>query len=160
MDVFAGYLEKTINQSLTNSYPPKWSENSSRGKLVPIDAHALQVQVVQRTKENAQLRITWSTTQMAISKIQSTRKWVNKAKLLRFNLTTFFTFVLAWLARAQQNISTSQLWLRANGRNNSQHCYANTVGSCWVRVGSSVQTDATTPNNVGTCSASREGYNP
>ena len=31
--------------------------------------------------------------------------------------------------------------LRANGRNNSQHC-------C-VYVGSGVQTDATTPNNVG-----------
>ena len=50
--------------------------------------------------------------------------------------------------------------LRANGRNNSQHCYANNVGSCCVRVGSGVQTDATTPNNVGTCSASWEGYNP
>ena len=50
--------------------------------------------------------------------------------------------------------------LRANGRNNSQHCCANNVGSCCVRVGSGVQTDATTPNNVGTCSASWEGYNP
>ena len=29
-----------------------------------------------------------------------------------------------------------------------------------VRVGSGVQTDATTPDNVGTCSASWEGYNP
>ena len=38
--------------------------------------------------------------------------------------------------------------LRANGRNNSQYCCANNVGSCWVRVGSSVQTDATTPNIV------------
>ena len=27
-------------------------------------------------------------------------------------------------------------------------------------IGSGVQTDATTPNNVGTCSASWEGYNP
>ena len=52
------------------------------------------------------------------------------------------------------------LRLRANGRNNSQHCCANNVGSCCVRVGSGVQTDATTPNNVGTCSASWEGYNP
>ena len=52
------------------------------------------------------------------------------------------------------------LRLRANGRNNSLHCCANNVGSCWVRVGSGVQTDATTPNNVGTCSASWEGYNP
>ena len=50
--------------------------------------------------------------------------------------------------------------LRANGRNNSQHCYANNVGSCCVRVGSDVQTDVTTSNNVGTCSASWEGYNP
>ena len=50
--------------------------------------------------------------------------------------------------------------LRVSGRNNSQHCCANNVGSCCVRVGSGVQTDATTPNNVGTCSASWEGYNP
>ena len=50
--------------------------------------------------------------------------------------------------------------LRANGRNNSQHCYANNVGMCCVCVGSGVQTDATTPNNVGTCNASWEGYNP
>ena len=52
------------------------------------------------------------------------------------------------------------LRLRANGRNNSQHCCTNNVGSCCVRVGSGLQTDATTPNNVGTCSASWEGYNP
>ena len=37
--------------------------------------------------------------------------------------------------------------------NNSQHCLANNVGSA-------VQTDATTPNNVGTCSALWEGHNP
>ena len=49
---------------------------------------------------------------------------------------------------------------RANGRNNSQRCCANNVGSCCVRVGSGVQADATTPNDVGTCSASWEGYNP
>ena len=36
----------------------------------------------------------------------------------------------------------------------------NIVGSCCVRIGSGVKTDATTPNNVGTCSASWEGYNP
>ena len=29
-----------------------------------------------------------------------------------------------------------------------------------LRVGSGVHTDATTPNNVRTCSASWEGYNP
>ena len=51
--------------------------------------------------------------------------------------------------------------LRAKNRcNNSQHCCANKVGSCCVRVGSGVQTDATTPNIVGTCSTSWEGYNP
>ena len=33
------------------------------------------------------------------------------------------------------------------------------VGNCCVRVGSGVQTDTTTPSNVGTCSASWEGYN-
>ena len=35
--------------------------------------------------------------------------------------------------------------VRANERNNSQHCCANNVGSYCVRVGSGVQTDATTP---------------
>ena len=39
--------------------------------------------------------------------------------------------------------------LRANGRNNSQRCCANNVRSCCVRVGSGVQTNAATPNNVG-----------
>ena len=52
----------------------------------------------------------------------------------------------------------SSLRLRANGRNNSQHCCANNVGSCCVCVGNGVQTDATTPYNVRTCSASWEGY--
>ena len=32
--------------------------------------------------------------------------------------------------------------LGANGRNNSQHCWTNTSGSCCLRVGSGVQTDA------------------
>ena len=31
-------------------------------------------------------------------------------------------------------------------------CWANNVGSCGVRVGSGLQTGATTPNNVGICS--------
>ena len=67
-----------------------------------------------------------------------------------------------WQGRANgvRSLSESLLYdlqfqafrLRANGRNN--------VGSCCVRVGSGVQTDATTSNNVGTCSASWEGYNP
>ena len=39
--------------------------------------------------------------------------------------------------------------LRATRRNNSQLCRASDVGSCSVRVGSGVQTDATTPNIVG-----------
>ena len=43
-----------------------------------------------------------------------------------------------------------------NGRNNS----ANNVENCCVRVGSGVHREVTTPNNVGTCSASWEGYNP
>ena len=42
--------------------------------------------------------------------------------------------------------------LPANGRNNFQHRWANNVGSCAVLVGSGVPTDATTPNNVETCS--------
>ena len=37
---------------------------------------------------------------------------------------------------------------RAYGRNNSQHCWPENVGSCWI-----VQTNSTTPNNVGTGSA-------
>ena len=49
---------------------------------------------------------------------------------------------------------------RANGRNNSQHCCTNNVVSFCVHVGSGVKTDATTPNNFGTCSASLEKYNP
>ena len=49
-----------------------------------------------------------------------------------------------------------RLKIRANG---SAKLLAN-VGSCCVRVGSGVQTDATTPDNIGTCSASWEGYNP
>ena len=52
------------------------------------------------------------------------------------------------------------LRLRANGSKNSQHCCTNNVGSFCVRVGSGVQMDATTLNNVGPCSASWEGYNP
>ena len=39
-----------------------------------------------------------------------------------------------------------KLRLRANGRNNSQHCCAKNVGSCCMRVSSGVQTNATTPN--------------
>ena len=57
-------------------------------------------------------------------------------------------------------LSKTKLRLRVNRRNNSQYCCANNVGSCCVRVGSGVQTDATTPNNVGACSASWERYNP
>ena len=46
-------------------------------------------------------------------------------------------------------VSINRLRLRANGRSNSQYCCANDVGSCCVRVGSGVQTNTTTPNNVG-----------
>ena len=37
-------------------------------------------------------------------------------------------------------------------------CWTNNASSC-VRIGSGVQTDVTTPNTVGTCGASWEGYN-
>ena len=57
---------------------------------------------------------------------------------------------------SREKFALLPLRLPANGLNNSQHCCANNVGSCCVRVGSGVQTDATTPNNVGTW----EGYNP
>ena len=39
-------------------------------------------------------------------------------------------------------------WLSANGHDNFQHCWSNDVGICCVRVCSSAQTDATTPNNT------------
>ena len=42
-------------------------------------------------------------------------------------------------------ISRSHVKLRAN----SQHCWANNVGSCYVRVCSDLQTDARNPNIVG-----------
>ena len=35
--------------------------------------------------------------------------------------------------------------LFVHGHNNSQHCWANNVGSCCVRVSSGVQTDAALP---------------
>ena len=80
------------------------------------------------------------------------------------SLNSFETFSLIALRRSRMDlltvVSINRLRLRANRRNNSQHCCANNVGSCCVRVGSGVQTDATTPNNVGTCSASWEEYNP
>ena len=53
---------------------------------------------------------------------------------------------------SREKFALLPLRLPANGRNNSQHC-------C-VRVGSGLQTDTTTPNNVETCSALWEGYNP
>ena len=51
-------------------------------------------------------------------------------------------------------------WYPISDQNNSQHCCANNVGSCCVGIGSGVQTDLTTPNKLGTCSASWEQYNP
>ena len=35
-------------------------------------------------------------------------EWVNKVKLLRFQLKNFFNFVHVWLAREKQNILKSQ----------------------------------------------------
>ena len=49
----------------------------------------------------------------------------------------------------------SMVKLSANGLNNSQHYWANNVGSCWVRVDSGVQMHATTPNNGGTFAVHR-----
>ena len=69
---------------------------------------------------------------------------------------------LFWADAGMDKIEYSNLdvRLRANGLNNSQHCWRSNDGSCCVRVGSGVRTDATTRNNVGTCTASWEGYNP
>ena len=44
--------------------------------------------------------------------------------------------------------------------NNSQNCWANNFGNYCVRVGSGVQTDATTPRNIGTYNASWKRYHP
>ena len=79
------------------------------------------------------------------------RKNIDNVKNITFRVITFIIVL---------DISSRYLKLGANGRNNSQHCWANNSGSCYVRVGSSVQTDATTSNNAGTCSATWEGYNP
>ena len=68
-------------------------------------------------------------------------------------------FAMTYGIKSLFEIYMKFLRLRANGCNKSQHCCANNAGSCCVRVGSGVQTDSTTPNNVGTCSASWEGYN-
>ena len=51
-------------------------------------------------------------------------------------------------------------YVQTDARKNFRHCAANSVGSCCVRVGSGLQTDATTSNNVGAFSASWGGYNP
>ena len=72
--------------------------------------------------------------------------------------STLFVFLCRYFAQLQRCFAG--LRLRANVRYNSQHCCANNVGGCCVRVGSGVQTDATTPNKFGTCSASWEEYNP
>ena len=41
-----------------------------------------------------------------------------------------------------------QILAICNGHDNFQHCWSNDVGICCVRVCSSAQTDATTPNNT------------
>ena len=80
-------------------------------------------------------------------------------------LTVLFEMKIVRLLKVVSTVQPYSLhdmlkfWLRFM-RLNSQHCWANNVESCCVSVGSGVQTDATTPNNVGTCSASWEGYNP
>ena len=51
-------------------------------------------------------------------------------------------------------------YVQTDARKNFRHCAANSVGSCCVRVGSGLQTDAKTSNNVGAFSASWGGYNP
>ena len=55
-----------------------------------------------------------------------------------------------WLKQNSSKFITYSRWygfnLSANGRNNSQHCWANNDKSCCARVGSGVPTDTTTPN--------------
>ena len=55
---------------------------------------------------------------------------------------------------------TSLSYVQTDARKNFRHCGANIVGSCCVRVGSGLQTDVKTSNNVGAFSASWGGYNP
>ena len=55
------------------------------------------------------------------------------------------------LGSAFRVILSQCLELRANGHNNSQHCCANNVVNCCDRVGSAVQTDATTSSSDASC---------
>ena len=56
-------------------------------------------------------------------------------------------------------LSVSIIFLAKILISNFRDCWANNIRSCCVRVGSGIQTDATTLNNSGNCSASWEGYN-
>ena len=69
-------------------------------------------------------------------------------------LTTAVIFIFHSL-NLMPSSKFSMVKLRANGLNNSQHYWANNVGSCWVRVDSGVQMHATTPKNGGTFTVHR-----
>ena len=69
-------------------------------------------------------------------------------------LTTAVIFIFHVL-NLMPSSKFSMVKLRANGLNNSQHYWANNVGSCWVRVDSGVQMHATTPKNGGTFTVHR-----
>ena len=75
----------------------------------------------------------------------------------KFSLHCFQLIIVPTMPQKQK---VTFLKLHANyGCNDSQHSWVNNVGSCCVHVGSGVQAKVTTPNNVGTCSASWAGYN-
>ena len=58
------------------------------------------------------------------------------AKVIRLSMNIAKLLILLWY-------DSTVLKLRANGRISSQNCAANNVGSCCIRVGSGVQTNAT-----------------
>ena len=83
-----------------------------------------------------------------------------KASLKRSHINDTGVLANIFRDKCHPSLTVFPFKLLTNGRNNFQHYWATNVGSCCVRVGSGVQTDATYPNNVGVCIASWEGYSP
>ena len=67
-------------------------------------------------------------------------------------------FLAQEIRELSQPLGISSIGIRkATCKRTQQVTAPNIVGSCCVRVGSSAQTDATIPSNVGSYSASGEG---
>ena len=74
------------------------------------------------------------------------RKWLGEIKDEDWNNAKSL-FKPCFCRRRRRRHPQILIKLCANGHNNFQHCWSNDVGICCVRVCSSAQTDATTPNN-------------